>query len=213
MRRLITLISAGRNRTIVIRRELSRTENADWVVRSYRTEDWRILLFVRSRPVTGTVALRFGRTSMANPGQAKPAIPSSEERGFRHRRRVPSRPSGGERQRAAGSRGAAWADGGDARRWCGREWQAWILLCRLSLRFEFGFGFNGNGPNKTEQLAAYGSHDLGFFCPQPPVSCSVCAAAIGLSRRCPSPPGPIPVAVSAGSRRCASRAAPFELLR
>src|SRR5579872_946844 len=206
MRRLITLISAGRNRTIVIRRELSRTEDADGVVKPYRTERRRILLFVRSRPVTGTVALRLGRTSMANPGQAKLPFPPL-------RKEVFGIGTGSRPGRAAASRRVAWTGGGDARRWCGREWQPWILLCRLSLRFEFGFGFNGNGPNKTEQLAAYGSHDLGFFCPQPPVSCSVCAAAIALSKRCPSPPGPIPVAVSAGSRRCASRAAPFELLR
>jgi hypothetical protein len=35
MRRLITLISAG-SRTIVIRRELSRTEDAGWVETPYR---------------------------------------------------------------------------------------------------------------------------------------------------------------------------------
>jgi hypothetical protein len=38
-RRLITLISAGRNRIIVIRRELPRTENADPDKKSCRTKD------------------------------------------------------------------------------------------------------------------------------------------------------------------------------
>ena len=36
-RRLITLIYAGRNRRNMIRRELPRTDNADWVRRPYRT--------------------------------------------------------------------------------------------------------------------------------------------------------------------------------
>ena len=44
MRRLITLISAGRNRTIVIRRELPRTKDAGWAVGPYHIERWRILL-------------------------------------------------------------------------------------------------------------------------------------------------------------------------
>jgi len=35
MRRLITLISAGRNRTIVIRRELPRTKDAGWAMEPY----------------------------------------------------------------------------------------------------------------------------------------------------------------------------------
>src|SRR5579864_1918686 len=52
MRRLITLISASRNRIIVIRRELPRTENADWVRKPYRTKHRRILLSVSPGPVT-----------------------------------------------------------------------------------------------------------------------------------------------------------------
>jgi hypothetical protein len=36
MRRLMTLISAGRNRTIVIRPELPRTRDAGWAVKPYR---------------------------------------------------------------------------------------------------------------------------------------------------------------------------------
>jgi len=38
-RRLITLIFAGRNRRVMIRRELPRTEYAGWVQKPFRTED------------------------------------------------------------------------------------------------------------------------------------------------------------------------------
>ena len=38
-RRLITLIFAGRNRMVMIRRELPRTEYAGWVLEPFRTED------------------------------------------------------------------------------------------------------------------------------------------------------------------------------
>ena len=51
-RRLITLISAGRNRIVRIRRELPRTKDAGWIRRSDRIERRRILLSVSSRPVT-----------------------------------------------------------------------------------------------------------------------------------------------------------------
>ena len=37
-RRLITLIFAGRNRRVMIRRELPRTEYAGWVLKPFRTE-------------------------------------------------------------------------------------------------------------------------------------------------------------------------------
>lgn len=37
-RRLITLIFAGRNRMVMIRRELPRTEYAGWVLKPFRTE-------------------------------------------------------------------------------------------------------------------------------------------------------------------------------
>jgi hypothetical protein len=67
MRRLITLISAGRNRTIVIRRELPRTRHAGWAVEPYRLEDWRILLGVRPRPFISTVALQIGVSSRVDP--------------------------------------------------------------------------------------------------------------------------------------------------
>ena len=44
MRRLITLISAGRNRTIVIRRELPRTRSASSGTRPYRINVGRFSL-------------------------------------------------------------------------------------------------------------------------------------------------------------------------
>ena len=49
---MITLISAGRNRIIVIRRQLPRTEDAGGVLKPYRTKDRRILLSVSHVPVT-----------------------------------------------------------------------------------------------------------------------------------------------------------------
>ena len=52
MRRLITLISAGRNRTIVIRRELPRTRNASSGARPYRIKRRRVLLSVSPSPAT-----------------------------------------------------------------------------------------------------------------------------------------------------------------
>jgi hypothetical protein len=60
LRRWITLISAGRNRIIMIRREPPRTENAGWVRRPDRTKDRRILLFERSRSVTALSAAARG---------------------------------------------------------------------------------------------------------------------------------------------------------
>ena len=47
-RRLITLIYAGRNRRVMIRRELPRTESADWARGPCHIERRRILLFVGS---------------------------------------------------------------------------------------------------------------------------------------------------------------------
>src|SRR5579864_4341954 len=96
MRRLITLISASRNRIIVIRRELPRTENADWVRKPYRTKHRRILLSVSPGPVTRS-AEEFIRRGDSNrklrcrptgggrsgkPGKIEPAIFSCEERCF-----------------------------------------------------------------------------------------------------------------------------------
>jgi hypothetical protein len=87
MRRLITLISAGRNRTVVIRRELPRTRNADWAGKPYHIKDWRVLLSVRLSPVTSAVGLisladlsgnvrcrPTGGGTMVKTGKTKPAI-------------------------------------------------------------------------------------------------------------------------------------------
>ena len=74
MRRLITLISAGRNRTIVIRRELPRTKNADWAVKPYHIKRWRILLSVCPRPVTGSVAIsKFKAKATNQPANEAPS--------------------------------------------------------------------------------------------------------------------------------------------
>src|SRR5215471_34669 len=70
-RRLITLISAGRNRIVMIRRELPRTEGAGWVGEPYRTKVRRFLLSVSSRSATGAAGLhrhtnlRMSRSSYA----------------------------------------------------------------------------------------------------------------------------------------------------
>ena len=154
MRRLITLISAGRNRTIVIRRELPRTKDAGWAMEPYRIKGRRILLSVSPRPVTSTVALPYAEASMRRSARTKPAIPSSQPMGFSHRRRVPSRPSGSERQRAAASRRAALTGGAGARRSKWREWQAWSWLSGLRFCLEFGLRADGNGPDEAQQLTA-----------------------------------------------------------
>src|SRR6185437_13051491 len=57
--RLITLISAGRNRTIVIRRELPRTKDASSGSRPYRIKRRRVLLTVSPSPATGAAARRY----------------------------------------------------------------------------------------------------------------------------------------------------------
>src|SRR3954454_10371934 len=59
VRRLITLISAGRNRTIVIRRELPRTTDASSGARPYRIKGRRVLLAVSPSPATGAAAKRY----------------------------------------------------------------------------------------------------------------------------------------------------------
>ena len=84
MRRLINLISAGRNRIVMIRRELPRTEDAGWVVKPYRTKHRRILRSVRPGPVTCTDTLQSDETSQPRSAKTNPAIPSSLEMGFGH---------------------------------------------------------------------------------------------------------------------------------
>src|SRR5919107_3011206 len=56
VRRLITLISADRNRIIVMRRELPRTENASWATKPYRPKIRRILQAVSSSRATDAAA-------------------------------------------------------------------------------------------------------------------------------------------------------------
>jgi hypothetical protein len=56
MRRLITLISAGRNRMVMIRRELPRTRDASSGARPYRIKRRRVLLSVSPSPVTGAAS-------------------------------------------------------------------------------------------------------------------------------------------------------------
>src|SRR5215471_1504557 len=155
-RRLITLISAGRNRIVMIRRELPRTEDAGWAVLPYRTKRTRILLPRSARPAACTVAR--GWFIEASPSQSlNPAIPSSQEMGLR-RRRVPSRPS-------AASRREALTGGGDAVQTREREWPA------LGRRGSSGrmphlallrFHAHRDGPEEAQQFPADGRHNLRF---------------------------------------------------
>src|SRR5262245_52605051 len=112
MRRLITLISAGRNRIIVIRRELPLPEDAGWVQAPYRTKDRRVLRSVRSRPIAVAVA---GKSVIGSPQawRLQPAIPASRS-GFLHRE--PSRPRAARRREAL-------TGGGDAVTREERGWQ------------------------------------------------------------------------------------------
>ena len=142
MRRLITLISAGRNRIIVIRRELPRTEDAGWTRRPYRTEHRRILLSVSPRSVTGDVAREYIRSTAGC--ETRLAIPSCQEV-FRHRRQGLSRPRAARRREAL-------TGGGDALQRPWREWQAnvepGLSCCRAKLpplRF---------GPNRPDETPA-----------------------------------------------------------
>src|SRR5215471_11434570 len=69
MRRLITLISAGRNRTIVVRRELPLTRDAGWVRRPDRIKVRRILLSVSSRSITcAAPTMSWLKPPLMNPG-------------------------------------------------------------------------------------------------------------------------------------------------
>ncbi len=141
-RRLITLISAGRNRIVMIRRELPRTEGAGWAVSPYRTKLTRVLLPRSARPAACTVA-RVGFISRS----FQPAIPSCQERVGR-RRRAPSRPRAARRREAL-------TGGGDAVRIREREWQALrpvdISGRTLYLRLA-RFDAHGDGPEKAQQV-------------------------------------------------------------
>jgi len=95
MRRLITLLSAGGNRIVMIRRELPPTEGANWAVLRYRTKHGRILLSASPGPITGCCVLMglvdasvnvrcrpTGGGRMMKTGKTKPAIFSYKETFF-----------------------------------------------------------------------------------------------------------------------------------
>src|SRR4051812_30893694 len=154
MRRLITLISAGRNRTIVVRRELPRTRDAGWVRVPYRIKNRRVLLSVSPRPVSVAVA---AKSIIGSPEawRLQPAIPSSKI-SVLHRRRGPSRPREARRREAL-------TGGGDALR---REERGWQAQCS---HFDSGsrtlllpslFRFDCNRPYKAQQFATDRGYDL-----------------------------------------------------
>jgi hypothetical protein len=95
----------------MIRRELPRTEDADWVMRPYRTKGGRILLSVNPGRVTRTVPSEPDVLC-----QNKACHSLLVEEGVWHRRRAQSRPS-------AASRRVAWTGGRDAISSETREWQ------------------------------------------------------------------------------------------
>src|SRR6266853_1888949 len=140
MRRLITLISAGRNRIVMIRREQPRTRSAGWAGKPYHIEGWRILLSVNSGRVTRTVPSEPDVLC-----QDKACHSLLVEKSVGHRRRAQSRPS-------AVSRRATWTGGGDATETKKREWQAWTSLGYVALDSKLGFGLNGDGPDEPQQL-------------------------------------------------------------
>src|SRR5262252_6472521 len=61
-RRLITLIFAGRNRMVMFRRELPRTEHAGWVRKPFRTEDKEDSPFRGPRAVIGSAVQDIARS-------------------------------------------------------------------------------------------------------------------------------------------------------
>jgi hypothetical protein len=154
MRRLITLISAGRNRIIVIRRELPRTEDAGWAKMPYRTKARRVLRSVRPRPVSVRVATKSIIES-PKAWRPQPAIPSSKI-SVLQRRRVPSRPREARRREAL--TGGAAALGRDQRGWqahCSRLSSRALLLPSL-------FRLNRNCPDEAQQFAADRGDNLRF---------------------------------------------------
>src|SRR5262245_5258078 len=96
-RRLITLISAGRNCIVMIGRELPRTEDADWR-KAYRTKLTRILLPHAARPAACCVARRL-LIEKPHARPTEPAMASYKEIRV-CLRRDPSRPSGASRREA-----------------------------------------------------------------------------------------------------------------
>ena len=154
MRRLITLIFAGRNRTIVVRRELPVTKDAGWVEAPYRIKARRVLLSVSPRPVSGSVATKSIIES-PRAWQPQPAIPSSKV-SVLQRRRAPSRPREASRREALTGGGAA----------IGRDQRGWQAHCSelsgRALELPSLFRLHRNRPDEAQQFAADGSDDLGF---------------------------------------------------
>ena len=75
MRRLITLISAGRNRTIVIRRELPLTKTAGWEQSPYRIKDRRVLLSVCPAPAHLHRSSKQAIQKLASAAKKRMALP------------------------------------------------------------------------------------------------------------------------------------------
>src|SRR4051812_12172375 len=144
LRRLITLISAGRNRTIVIRRELPLTRSAGWDQSRYRIKDRRVLLSVCPAPVTCTdpqnELFKESRAKRREVGIASFKLLAG---GFR---RVLSRPRGARRR-------AALTGAGAAARGCWRQCHR-LGRSRLRVACTSSFGPFRNRPDKAEQFTS-----------------------------------------------------------
>src|SRR6476659_1247225 len=135
MRRLITLISAGRNRIVVIRRELPRTEDAGWVRTPYRTKDTEGSPFREPRPVSDAVAEKLVINELPL-CQSEPGIPSFKHSSLR-RRRFLSRP------RCARRRAALTGGGGAVR----RPWRECQAFCEPGKRLCSAWFFSASRLN------------------------------------------------------------------
>ena len=83
VRRLINLISAGRNRTVMIRRELPRTKDAGWIRGSDRIERRRILLSVCASTAANSASACQNKSChslISGSARASPAGPVKAER-------------------------------------------------------------------------------------------------------------------------------------
>ena len=85
MRRLIAVISAGRNRTIVIRRELPRTRSASSGTRPYRIKDRKVLLAVSPSPATDAASKKYKvATRMNIPHRRRCSADQDQKQAFPH---------------------------------------------------------------------------------------------------------------------------------
>lgn len=144
LRRLITLISAGRNRTIVIRRELPLTRTAGWEQSPYRIKVRRVLLSVCSAPVACTdpqkKSFKSSRAKQVEAGIASFKLLAGSFR------RVLSRPREARRREALTGAGAG-APG-------------WWRQCqprgrsRLCVACAASFDPNCDRPDKAQQLSS-----------------------------------------------------------